>query len=62
MTIAVVFMLLSLGLCGTGLAVGNFNPPGPLIVLGLVSFYAGALLLVIGLVWMIVDNTRGGKR
>jgi hypothetical protein len=61
MTIAVVSMLLGLGLCGVGFGFENTKPAGPLIMLGAVGFYGGGLLLVIGFMWMIVDNTRGGK-
>jgi hypothetical protein len=55
MAIAAVCLLLGFGLCGTGMAFEDAKPAGPLIIVG-------ALLLVIGFDWMIVDNIRGGNR
>jgi hypothetical protein len=65
MVIAGVCFLLGIGLCAAGLIFGDVNqgsPTSPLINFGLAAFYIGALLLVIGFVWMLVDNTRGSRR
>jgi len=62
MAIAAVCLLLGLGLCGTGMAFEDFKAAGPLIMLGAISFYGGALLLVIGFVRMLIDNSRRANR
>ena len=60
--IAAVGVALGLGLCGTGIAVQVKPFSGAFLIAGAFSFWGGALLLIVAVVWAVIAAVFGGNR